>query len=419
MSATLAAQTKINKDVPYGLTVAAAWSWRIVAIVIGLGVVWYLSGFVSLVIIPVIVAALLAVLLAPVYRLLLRAKVPAVLAAILCILLLVSVVVGLFWMAGQQIVQGFTELGDQVVTGLQELVNALSGWLAAQGYQLQLDASSLDSMWNTLQQNSSTIVDGVVSFGSTAANVVTGTFIALFTLIFFLYDGDRVWRFLLAFVPRTSRGRVDVAGRSGWEALGSYVRVQIFVAAVDALGIGLGAWLLGVPLAFPIAVLVFLASFIPMVGAVLTGAIAVLIALVTNGPVTALLMLGVVLLVQQIESNILQPLVMGKAVSLHPLAVFLAVATGSVVLGIVGAVFAVPLLAFVNAFIRALRTKDPDEEVVAGEHVYIPSEKALAGARESAKLDPERDPSDIPGEEPGGGGTGGEHTGSTAAGVQP
>ena len=219
MSATLAAQTKINKDVPYGLTVAAAWSWRIVAIVIGLGVVWYLSGFVSLVIIPVIVAALLAVLLAPVYRLLLRAKVPAVLAAILCILLLVSVVVGLFWMAGQQIVQGFTELGDQVVTGLQELVNALSGWLAAQGYQLQLDASSLDSMWNTLQQNSSTIMDGVVSFGSTAANVVTGTFIALFTLIFFLYDGDRVWRFLLAFVPRTSRGRVDVAGRSGWEAL--------------------------------------------------------------------------------------------------------------------------------------------------------------------------------------------------------
>ena len=136
--------------------------------------------------------------------------------------------------------------------------------------------------------------------------------------------------------------------------------MQIFVAFVDAVGIGLGAWLLGVPLAFPLAVLVFLASFIPMVGAVLTGAMAVVLALITNGVWNAVFMLLVVLLVQQLESNVLQPLVMGKAVSLHPLAVFLAVAGGSAVLGLVGAVFAVPVLAFLNAFVRGL-TREHDE----------------------------------------------------------
>ncbi|MDY6055367.1 AI-2E family transporter [Micrococcus sp.] len=415
MSSTLAAQTKINKDVPYGLTVAAAWSWRFVAIVVMVGVVWWLASFVSLIVVPVIVAMLLAVLLSPIYRMLRRGRVPAVLAALSCVLLLISVVVGLFWVAGHELVNGFAALGDQLVSSAQQFAEWLSRVLAEQGFQFQLDASSLDAVWNTARQNSSTIVDGALSFGSTAANIVTGTFIALFTLVFFLFDGDRVWRFALLFVPKANRARVDVAGRSGWEALGSYVRVQIFVAFIDAVGIGVGAWLLGVPLALPIAVLVFLASFIPMVGAVLTGALAVVVALVSNGLLNAVLMLVVVLLVQQLESNVLQPLVMGKAVSLHPLAVFLAVAAGSVVMGIVGAVFAVPLLAFLNAFIRALDVKDEDEPVEAGEEVFRPVEEAVEGAREDAQLDPDMDPDDLPGIPPRGEG---EH-GSARARVVP
>ena len=388
MSATLSTDTKINKDVPYGLMVAAAWSWRVIAIAVMAWVVWRVCGYVSLIIIPVIVAALLAVLMAPVYRALRRARVPGVLAALLSILLLLAVVAGLAFLAGRQLVTGFADLSAQLGQSVTQLV----AWLQGLGLDLQFDAAALDNVWNTVRENSSTLLDGALAFGSTAANVLTGTFIALFTLIFFLYDGDRIWRFLLAFVPKHNRDRVDVAGRSGWESLGAFVRVQILVAAIDALGIGLGAWLLGVPLAFPLAVLVFLFSFIPMVGAFASGAIAVVIALTANGLVNGLLMVGVVVLVQQLEGNVLQPLVMGKAVSLHPLAVFLGVAAGSVAMGLVGAVFAVPLLAFINAFVQALQAKVPDEEMRAGESAFRLKPEIIEGARKNAHLDPDRDP---------------------------
>ena len=384
MSSILAAQTKINKDVPYGLTVAAAWSWRLVAVVVGAGVLAYLLGFVSLVVIPILVAALLATLLAPVYQAMRRVGVPAVMAALLCVLLLVVVVVGLVVLAGQQIVQGFADLGDK----LGQAVEGAIAWLAGMGVEIPRSGGGLEGLWRTLQENSTTVMNSAMTFGSTAVNVGAGLFIALFSLIFFLYDGDRIWRFLLLFVPKAHRATVGRAGRSGWHSLGSYVRVQIFVAFIDAVGIGLGALLLGVPLAIPLAVLVFLASFIPMIGATLTGAMAVLLALMSNGLVNALLMLGVVLLVQQIESNVLQPLVMGKAVALHPLAVFLAVAAGSTVLGLAGAVFAVPALAFVNSFVRALIADPPERltersdralqpggagEEAVGSHVFRPT----------------------------------------------
>ncbi|MFB1427433.1 AI-2E family transporter [Micrococcus endophyticus] len=358
MSSTLAAQTKINKDVPYGLTVAAAWSWRLVAVLVGLGILWWLLSFVSLVLIPVLVAALLATLLAPLFEGMRRIGIPGIAASLLCVVLLIVVVVGLVVLAGQQIVQGFSELGERLTTA----VDGAIAWLAGMGVEIPTSGGGLEGLWKTVQDNSGTLLNSAMTFGSTAVNIGAGFFIALFSLIFFLYDGDRIWRFILIFVPKAHRATVGRAGQTGWRALGNYVRVQIFVAFVDAVGIGLGALILGVPLAIPLAVLVFLASFIPMIGATVTGAIAVLFALMSNGLVNALLMLGVVLLVQQIESNVLQPLVMGKAVALHPLAVFLAVAAGSAVLGLAGAVFAVPVLAFVNSFIRAL-TADPPEQL--------------------------------------------------------
>ncbi|MCK6094708.1 AI-2E family transporter [Micrococcus sp. EYE_162] len=397
MSSTLSAQTKINKDVPYGLTVAAAWSWRIVAIIVGLAVVWHLASFVSLIIIPLLVAALLATLLAPVYEALRKGGVTKVLASLLCVLLLILVVVGLAALAGQQVVQGFADLSER----LGQAVDGAVAWLGTMGVNTQISSESLDSMWQTIRDHSGAVMDSALSFGTTAANIGTGVFIALFTLIFFLYDGDRIWRFLLLFVPKAHRHTADRAGRSGWRSLGSYVRVQILVAFIDAVGIGLGALLLGVPLPIPLAVLVFLASFIPMVGAVVSGGLAVLLALMANGPVNALLMLGVVILVQQLESNVLQPLVMGKAVALHPLAVFLAVATGSTVMGLVGAVFSVPLLAFVNSFIRGLSVEEPESLTsrsdahldpaasvdAAGSHRHVPDDHqdpALASQEEAA-----------------------------------
>ena len=357
-------QEKLAADVPYGIVVAAAWSWRVLLIITMSAVAIWLLSHVSLLIIPVLIAALLATLLQPAHRFLLKLKFPPVLSSLTLTLVLVLVVVALLTLAGQQLAAGFATMQASVSAGIRDFIALIESW----GVSFErLDYQALlNDLASTLQANSGAILSGALGFGSTATNIGAGIVMALFALIFFLKDGPKIWNFLLNFVPRIHRRAVDGAGYAGWGALGSYVRVQIFVAFVDALGIALGAWILGVPLAMPLGVLVFLGSFVPIVGAVLTGAVAVLLALVANDWINALLMLLVVLAVQQIESNVLQPLVMGKAVNLHPLAVFLAVSAGIATLGLVGAVFAVPILAFINEFVKYLSRKpwldDPDPE---------------------------------------------------------
>ncbi|MGW9550869.1 AI-2E family transporter [Citricoccus zhacaiensis] len=344
---------RVAADVPYGLTVAAAWSWRILLVLAMAGAGIWLLSHVSLLVIPLIVAALLSTLLAPIHQRFVGWGLPRGLSVTGVILGFIVLVLGLLTLVGQQLAVGFTDMRDQIVVGVQGIV----AWLESFGVTTAQWNDILSDLGEAVRANSQTILSGALGFGSTAGNIAAGTVLAVFALIFFLYDGRRIWRFCLNFVPARHRIAIDGAGDVGWTSLGSYVRVQIFVAFVDALGIGLGALLLGVPLALPLGVLVFFGSFIPLVGAFLTGAVAVLLALVANGWVNALIMLGVVLLVQQIEGNVLQPLVMGRAVSLHPLAVFLAVAGGTAVMGLVGAIFAVPLMAFLNATIKYLHAK--------------------------------------------------------------
>lgn len=350
--------------------IAAAWSWRLLLIVAGVGVVWWLLGHVTTVLIPVLLAALIAGPLSPAVRWLRGRHFPSALAAITVELGLILVVLGLLVLSGQQIVVGFAQLSDKAVAGFQKLL----GMLEDSPLKLTTDSMSqwFSELGNTLQENSNAILSGAMTFGSTAGNILTGTILMLFVLLFFLFDGENIWLFLVKLFPRRARAAVNGAGRRGWISLAQYVRIQVFVAFVDALGIGLGAFLLGVPLALPIGVLVFLASFIPIVGAVVTGAVAVLVALVAVSPGIALAMLGVVLLVQQIESNILQPLIMGKAVSLHPVAVLLAVATGSMLFGIVGALFAVPVMAFANTIVRylAARSWEHDDQIAWEPFLY-------------------------------------------------
>lgn len=340
-------------DVPYGLTVAAAWSWRVLLVLAVAGAGIWLLSHVSILVIPLLVAALLATLLMPIHRRFLTWGVPRGLSVTAVILGFILIVLGLLTLVGQQLAVGFTDMRDQIVVGAQGIV----GWLETLGVTTDQWNDIAGDLTEAVRNNSQTIVSGALGFGSTAGNIAAGTVLVVFALIFFLYDGKGIWRFCLNFVPRRHREAIDGAGQAGWTSLGSYVRVQIFVAFVDAVGIGAGAWILGVPLALPLGVLVFFGSFIPLVGAFLTGAVAVMLALVANGWVNALIMLGVVLLVQQIEGNVLQPLVMGRAVSLHPLAVFLAVAGGTAVLGLVGAIFAVPVMAFLNATIKYFHAK--------------------------------------------------------------
>lgn len=342
--------------VPFAVDVAGAWSWRLIVIAGAGWVVWKGLGHVSLLVIAMMVAMLLAALLSPTVMLLRKKGVRAGGAAAIAelgLLLLLAVIISL---TGQQLVRGFATMANKAVQGYQQLVD---WWLKSLGYDLGADQLNqlLHQIENTFKDNPNTVLNGVSRVGSTAADVATGVLLTLFTLLFFLMEGERIWLFVVGLFPKDAREAVNGAGRAGWKSLGAYVRVQILVAAIDAIGIGLGAAILGVPLAIPLGVLVFLGSFIPVIGALFSGAVAVLLALVALGPVQALIMLGIVLLVQQVESHILQPLIMGKAVSLHPLAVIFSVAGGSMIFGAVGALFAVPTLAVVNSVVRYLANR--------------------------------------------------------------
>lgn len=356
------ADRELDSDIPYGIRIAASWAWRLgLILLVGGALIWLLSR-ISFLIIPVMVAALLAGLLSPIVGWLRNRRLPNGAAVAITILGFLGLIGGSLALVGRQLVAGFSELWSEALAGIQQV----QGWLA-EG-PLHLSAAQIDQYLQeataALQNNSSSILSGALSFGSTAGHFAAGLILALFVLIFFLLEGDRIWAFLVRLLPLKARAATFGAGRKGWASMVSYARIQMFVAFVDAVGIGVGAAIIGVPLALPLGVLVFMGSFIPIVGALVTGAVAVLLALVANGWVNALIMLGIVLLVQQLESHILQPLVMGKAVALHPVAVILAVAAGSYLAGIPGALFSVPILAVANSAIRYIAGRTWEHEQV-------------------------------------------------------
>ncbi|GAB2734285.1 AI-2E family transporter [Arthrobacter bambusae] len=393
----------IAQDIPYGVRIAAAWSWRVGLIMVVVGALIWLLGKVSFLIIPLMIASLLAGLLYPVTEWLRKLKMPQGAAVAITVVGFLGVITGALALVGRQLAVGFGELWQEALTGVQQI----QGWLADGPLHLTADQidTYIQSATSALQNNSSSILSGALSFGSTAGHFAAGMVLALFILIFFLLEGSRIWRFIVGLLPRTARPAAYGAGKRGWSSMVSYVRIQMFVAFVDAVGIGVGAAIIQVPLALPLGVLVFIGSFIPVVGALVTGAIAVLLALVANGPVNALVMLAIVLFVQQLESHILQPLIMGKAVSLHPVAVILSVAAGSYLAGIPGALFAVPLLAVANTAVRYIAARtwehdeglmtayagagiappDCDEEPITIEEIHRPG--ANAGARSNSGED--------------------------------
>lgn len=344
-----------NDDVPYALRVSAAWAWRLgVVLVVAAGFIWILRNF-SLLIIPLMIAALLAGLLSPVTSWLRRNKVPGGLAVAVTIVTFLGVIVAALTLVGRQLALGFRDLWGETLSGVEQIQE----WLA--DGPLRITTTQMDTLLqeatNTLQQNSANILSGALSVGTGAGHFAAGVLLTLFALIFFLLDGRRIWRFMAGLLPRRARPGGYGAGIHGWDSMVNYVRVQLLVAFIDAVGIGAGAAIIGVPLALPLAVLVFLGSFVPLIGAFVTGFVAVLLALVANDWVNALIMLGIVLLVQQLESHILQPLIMGRAVSLHPLAVILAVTGGTLAAGIPGALFSVPLLAILNTVVRYIASR--------------------------------------------------------------
>ncbi|MDX2025640.1 AI-2E family transporter [Microcella sp.] len=330
---------------------AAAWSWRLLVVAGLVGVLIFLIIQLRLIVIPLLIAVLLAALLIP-YAAWLKSRLrfPHWLAVAAALLTLVTVLTALIWLVVAQVRAGWPSLQDRSVDAFDEFLVWLSTTFGLSTAEITAWIDGIVAELDFSTQGP--LVTGALSVSTTALELLAGTVLVIFSLLFFLIDGPNIWRFVVRLFPRTARTAVDGAARAGWLTLTNFSKVQIFVAFVDGLGIGLIAWVLGLPLALPIGVAVFLASFVPFIGALVTGSLAVLIALVYNGPVVALLMLGGVLLVQQLEGNVLQPLVMGPAVRVHPLAVVLAVTTGGLLAGIPGTLFAVPIAAFSNVFIR-------------------------------------------------------------------
>ncbi|MCG7286024.1 AI-2E family transporter [Cellulomonas sp. ACRRI] len=359
-----------EQSVAPSVRAAAAWSWRFLLIAAATAAGLWIVGFFKVIVVSVAIALLLTVLLAPVARFLdARLRFPRGLAAITSVLLLLAVVAGLVALAGRSIASGFGDLYDRASAGVDEAL----AWLS--DGPLGLSTDQLDDLVqqgrDQISENASTLVSGALSVTTTVGHVAAGALITLFCTFFFLLDGRTIWTWLVGLLPVSVRERVHQAGRRGIVTLSGYTRTQILVAFVDATGIGIGAAILGVPLAVPLATLVFVGSFIPIVGAIATGAVAVLVALVAQGPVVALIMLGVVLLVQQIEGHVLQPFLMGHAVSLHPVAVLLVVAAGSLAAGIVGALFAVPIAAVLNTVVLYLHGHDKFPELGTDDHVTL------------------------------------------------
>lgn len=338
--------TDADEAVPLPLRITASYSWRLLIIAAAIGVFIWLVMLLKLLVIPLMVGILITALLWPAFSWMLRRGFPRWLAITISLIGTAAIVTGLMWLVVWQVraqlpdVQArSTEAFDQFQVWLHEGPLNLSDTQIADYLQQGLDF---------LDEQTQALWTGALAIGTTVGHVATGALLSLFILICLLADGAGIWRWTLGIFPRKARPAVDGAARNGWATIVNYARTQLFVATIDAIGIGLGAFLLQVPLALPVAVLVFLGSFIPIVGAVATGAVAVFLALVYNGPWIALWMLVVVLAVQQIEGHILQPIMMGSAVKVHPLAVVLVVAGGAMIAGIPGALFAVPLAAFVN-----------------------------------------------------------------------
>ena len=371
-------------QVPWGIDLAAAWAWRLLVIAAAGFVVLWLMAYFAVVTVPLAIALLISALVIPVVDGLDRVM-PRGLAALLVVLTGITFVVALLTFAGQQVANGATDLADQTVQGLDEIKEWLkTGPLHASDSQIN-DYIDRVQQAITDRTKEGAQLSRITEVGTAVGHVLAGFFIVLFSTYFFLADGGRIWAWLVRIAPRAAREHADSSGRVAWISLTQFVRATVIVAAVDSIGVMIGAAILGVPFVLAIGVLVFLGAFVPMIGATVAGTVAVLVALVDQGPFTALLMLAVVIGVQQLEGHVLQPFLMGRWVSLHPLGVIVAIACGVLVAGIAGALIAVPLAASLNAVVQHLAANtsigdDPVEELAEdyeemGATVEVPQEE--------------------------------------------
>ncbi len=350
-------------DADYGDSVeplvrkAAAWSWRLLVILAALVALLWVIERLEIIVVPLLLALMLSALLVQAVDWLDKRGVPRAGAVALMLLSAFAILGGILAFVISQFVIGLPDLVNQVSRSIDSTRN----WLI-EG-PLHLSRQQIENAGNAaiqaLRDNQAKLTSGALSTATTVTEILTAALLTLFTLTFFLYGGRNIWAYVTKIFPAHVRERVRAAGSAGYGSLVGYVRATFLVALVDAAGVGAGLAVMSVPLALPLASLVFLGAFIPLVGAVLSGFLAVVVALLAKGFLYALMTLGVLIGVNQLEAHILQPLVMGRAVSIHPLAVVVAISTGGVLAGVVGALLAVPTVAFFNNAFQVLLAEDP------------------------------------------------------------
>ncbi|MDJ1370811.1 AI-2E family transporter [Gulosibacter molinativorax] len=374
--------------------IAAAWSWRGIVIVLAVLPIIWLIGKAAIIVVPLLIALLLTALLVPLTNKLTNEfNWPKWLAMIVGMLVLFASITALVLLA----VLAFRSGQQFDVNDLLRRYREFLAWLESTPLEIsqELLDNALAEAVSWLQANATTLIQSTLSAGGAIAAVLTGTIFTLLAVVFYLFDGRRIWLFIVSLFPRNVRAAVDGAGERAWISTGHYVRVQVVVALIDAVGIFLGAVILQVPYALAIGIIVFLAAFVPLVGAFLSGALAVIVALLANGFWNAVIMLVIVVAVMAIESNVLQPLIMGPAMKLHPLAVLISVSAGSLFAGIGGAVFAVPLVAATKTMVKYIASgrwrgqpdptaglDDPDDD---DDSLKVPARRPLVIRRRKRK----------------------------------
>lgn len=384
--------------VPWSMRVAAEIGWRLLILA---GTVWVLMrviGAVRLVVLSFAAALLITALLQPFVARLKRLGVPRGLATAM-VFVGGFVIMGLVgWFVVWQVMDNIDNLSSSLQDGIAEGKK----WLLNSPFHVTDDQINqvAKNLSDAIGSNTKALTDAGLEGVTVIVEVLTGVLLAMFSTLFLLYDGPNIWNWVLRLFPEAAREGLAGAGPRAWRTLTLYVRGTVIVALIDAICIGIGIFFLGVPMAVPLAVVIFLSSFIPLVGAVASGFIAVVVALVTEGPFTALLVLAVVLAVQQIEGHVLQPFILGRAVRVHPLAVVLSVAAGSMVAGIGGAVVAVPLVAVSNTVVGYLRSYSREKAALPAAHLpepaagpdHSPAADRAAGGAPDGATDPATEP---------------------------
>jgi predicted PurR-regulated permease PerM len=345
--------------VPSWLATASAWAWRLLLLAVVIYLIARVLGILYIVVVPCIAALLLTAILQPLTSWLRRVGLPAMAATWITLLIAAIVLGGLITLVANRVSADYpTLLAEAKHTTAQ-----VQSWLAGPPFHLKSNnvQKFLDNIPSYLSKHKSLVEGTVVTGGKIASEFFGGLVLMIFVTFFLIKDGDRIWKWLLGAMRTSTARKMDRAGHAAWLVLVYYMRGTVAVAAIHAIVVGVALWIMGVPLAVPLAVLVFLAAFVPLVGLLVAGTLAVIVTLATKGWVDAVILLCVLVVEDQLEAHLLQPQVVGKMIRLHPLAVILSLAVGGILAGIPGAVVAVPVAAVITRALPELRRADPED----------------------------------------------------------